>query len=169
MTIVEGRYHQVRRMFSAVGNQVRGLISGRKINAEQGISAIMAVIARRSGGRLGGTLDTQSRGAEAAMNRLRNSWLLLQSNFARSPAFARIIGFIDFHVQSGAVGGEEFSHFTTQRAQALIVVVEASRAPDQCPLGEHPNGSTSSEHACRGHPAAGDAHCRSQIHRGHCR
>jgi hypothetical protein len=74
---------------------VRAAITARRVNADEGISAVMGVIARRSGGRLGGTLDTQSRGAEAAMNRLKNAWLLLQSNFARSPAFARIIAFIE--------------------------------------------------------------------------
>jgi hypothetical protein len=90
-----GRARGLRGDETAVGNQVRSLITARRVSAQQGISAIMGVIARRSGGRLGGTLDTQSRGAEAAMNRLRNSWLLLQSNFARSPAFARIIGFVE--------------------------------------------------------------------------
>ena len=90
-----GRMRNLRGDSTAVGNQVRALITGRRVNADQGIQAIMGVVARRSGGRLGGTLDTQSRGAEAAMNRLKNSWLLLQSNFARSPAFARIIGFIE--------------------------------------------------------------------------
>lgn len=90
-----GRMRNLRGDPTSVGNQVRALITGRRINADQGIQAIMGVVARRSGGRLGGTLDTQSRGAEAAMNRLKNSWLLLQSNFARSPAFARIIAFIE--------------------------------------------------------------------------
>lgn len=90
-----GRMRGLQGNETAVGNQVRALITGRRVNAQQGIDAIMSVIARRSGGSLGGTLDTQSRGAEAAMNRLKNSWLLLQSNFARSPAFARIIAFIE--------------------------------------------------------------------------
>lgn len=90
-----GRMRNLRGDSTSVGNQVRALITGRRINADQGIQAIMGVVARRSGGRLGGTLDTQSRGAEAAMNRLKNAWLLLQSNFARSPAFARIIAFIE--------------------------------------------------------------------------
>lgn len=90
-----GRMRNLRGDPTSVGNQVRALITGRRINADQGIQAIMGVVARRSGGRLGGTLDTQSRGAEAAMNRLKNAWLLLQSNFARSPAFARIIAFIE--------------------------------------------------------------------------
>ena len=74
---------------------VRAAITARRVNADEGISAVMGVIARRSGGTLGGTLDTQSRGAEAAMNRLKNAWLLLQSNFAQSDAFTRIIGFIE--------------------------------------------------------------------------
>lgn len=90
-----GRMRGLRGDETAVGNQVRALITGRKVNAQQGIDAVLAVIARRSGGRLGGTLDTQSRGAEASINRLKNAWLILQSNFARSPAFARIIAFIE--------------------------------------------------------------------------
>lgn len=73
---------------------IRALITSRKVTADEGIGAIMQVIADRGGGRLGNVLDTQSHGAEAAMNRLSNAWLLLRSNFAQSPAFGRIIAFI---------------------------------------------------------------------------
>jgi len=107
-----GRQRGLRGSESAVGNQVRALITARRVNADQGINAVMSVIARRSGGRLGATLDTQSRGAEAGMNRLRNSWLLLQSNFARSPAFARIIGFIErmaAALDPASAGAQRFS------------------------------------------------------------
>lgn len=107
-----GRMRGLRGDDTAVGNQVRALITGRRVDAQQGIDAVMNVIARRSGGRLGGTLDTQSRGAEASINRLKNSWLILQSNFARSPAFARIIAFVErmaAALDPASAGAQRFS------------------------------------------------------------
>lgn len=106
------RMRGLRGSNQSLVNQAAALVRAGRVDSESGVGAAMAVIARRSGGRLGGTLDTQSRGAEAAMNRLRNSWLLLQSNFARSPAFARIIGFIERMASAldpASAGAQRFS------------------------------------------------------------
>ena len=125
-----GRARGLRGDETAVGNQVRSLITARRVSAQQGISAIMGVIARRSGGRLGGTLDTQSRGAEAAMNRLRNSWLLLQSNFARSPAFARIIGFIERMASALDPASATAQRFSAQLDRFFSVLTGAAAQVD---------------------------------------
>lgn len=109
---------------------VRAAITARRVNADEGISAVMGVIARRSGGRLGGTLDTQSRGAEAAMNRLKNSWLLLQSNFARSPAFARIIGFIERMASALDPASASAQRFSAQLDRFFTVLTGAASQVD---------------------------------------
>jgi hypothetical protein len=93
---------------------IRQLITGKRISAAEGINAIMQVIADRGGGRLGNVLDTQSRGAEAAMNRLSNAWLLLRSNFAQSPAFGRIIDFIGRIAASLDPASESSRRFSAQ-------------------------------------------------------
>lgn len=129
-----GRMRNLRGDSTSVGNQVRALITGRRINADQGIQAIMGVVARRSGGRLGGTLDTQSRGAEAAMNRLRNSWLLLQSNFARSPAFARIIGFIERMASALDPASASAQRFSAQLDRFFGVITGAASRVDPVAL-----------------------------------
>lgn len=93
---------------------IRQLITGKRIDAQEGINAILQVIADRGGGRLGNVLDTQSRGAEAAMNRLSNAWLLLRSNFAQSPAFGRIIDFISRIAASLDPASESSRRFSAQ-------------------------------------------------------
>jgi len=90
-----GRARGLRGNAAAVSRQVEALMTARRIDSNEGSQAFLRVMQARSGGRLGATLDTQSHGAGAAMNRLNNAWLLLQSNFARSNAFTRIIGFIE--------------------------------------------------------------------------
>lgn len=129
-----GRQRGLRGNEIAVGNQVRALITGRRVNADQGINAVMAVIARRSGGRLGATLDTQSHGAEAAMNRLKNAWLLLQSNFARSPAFARIIGFIERMATALDPASASAQRFSGQLDRFFSVITGAAARVDPVAL-----------------------------------
>ena len=107
-----GRARGIQGNASAVSRQVEALMTARRISSEEGSQAFLRVMQRRSGGRVGATLDTQSHGAEAAMNRLSNAWLLLQSNFARSPAFARIIGFIErmaTALDPASAGAQRFS------------------------------------------------------------
>lgn len=125
-----GRQRGLRGNDTAVGNQVRALITARQVDADQGIGAVMAVIARRSGGRLGATLDTQSHGAEAAMNRLKNAWLLLQSNFARSPAFARIIGFIERMATALDPASESAQRFSGQLDRFFQALTGAAAGVD---------------------------------------
>ncbi len=125
-----GRQRGLSGDAQSVSRQVRALITNKQVDATQGISSIMGVIARRSGGRLGGTLDTQSRGAEAAMNRLRNSWLLLQSNFARSPAFARIIAFIERMATALDPASEGAQRFGAQLDRFFSVITGAASRVD---------------------------------------
>lgn len=90
-----GRMRGLRGPEQSINTQVRSLITNRQVNATQGIDAALRVIARRSGGRLGGTLDTQSNGMSAALNRLSNGWLMVQSTFASTNGFRHAIAFID--------------------------------------------------------------------------
>jgi hypothetical protein len=124
------RRRNLRGSTASINNQVRGLISARKVNAQEGIESIMGVIANRSGGRLGATMDTQSRGATAAMNRLSNSWLLLQSNFAKSAAFKNIIGFIERMASALDPGSESARRFSAQIDRFFTTITGAGNSID---------------------------------------
>lgn len=90
-----GRMRGLRGSSQTINTQVRSLITNRQVNATQGIDAALRVIARRSGGRLGGTLETQATGMGAAINRLNNGWLMVQSTFANTAGFQHVIKFIE--------------------------------------------------------------------------
>jgi hypothetical protein len=131
-----GRIRGLRGSGQSINSQVRALITGRRVTADQGIDAILGVIQRRSGGTLGGTLDTQSRGVGAALNRLKNSWLLLQSGFAQSTAFQRIIGFVgrlasslDPATESGARLAAQFNRLFDVVTRPLMLSSKTSKDP----------------------------------------